>query len=341
MKTAFVTGSTGFVGLNLVEALLDAGWRVVALHRPSSNLKYLSRFGAERASGDVTDPDSLRAALPEGADAVFHVAGNVNLWSRRNNGQTRDNVDGTRNVVTAALERGARRFVYTSSIAAYGMHPLPIDESTPTVAPQSWVNYLRTKAAAEQEVRRGIDSGLDAVILNPAHIVGPYDKGNWSRMLYLVHYGTLPGVPGGRGSFCHVREVVRAHLNAIEHGRTGENYLLGGVDADYVDVVRICGEITSRKVPHRPTPAILLWLLARAMALQTAFTKKRPSVTPEIAHLMGRRWVCRSDKAIRELDYRTVSVREMFEDCYRWLVAEGRLKHARDVSPKPVQTVSD
>jgi nucleoside-diphosphate-sugar epimerase len=244
-------------------------------------------------------------------------------------------------VVTAALERGARRFFYTSSIAAYGMHPGPIDESTPSTAPRSWVNYLRTKAAAEQEVRRGIDSGLDAVILNPAHIVGPYDTGNWSRMLYLVHYGTLPGVPGGRGSFCHVREVVRAHLQAFEHGRSGDNYLLGGEDMDYVDVVRLCGEITSRAVPQRPTPAILLWLLARAMKLQTAITKKRPAVTPEIAYLMGRRWVCRSDKAIRELDYRTVPVREMFEDCYRWLVAEGKLKQVRDQRQQAVQTASD
>jgi nucleoside-diphosphate-sugar epimerase len=326
MRTAFVTGSTGFVGLNLVEALVAEGWKVVALHRPSSDLTYLSRFAAERVAGDVLDVDSLRAAMPEDVETVFHVAGNVNLWSRRNERQTRDNVDGTRNVVTVALERGAGRFVHTSSIAAFGVHSEPVDERTPTNAPRSWVNYLRTKALGEQEVRRGIDAGLDAVILNPANIIGPYDLANWSRLLYLVHREKLPGVPPGRGSFCHVREVVRAHINAVERGRRGENYLLGGADADFLELIRVCGEITSRRVPARATPWWLLRLMGRIGEWQSFINGRRPTLTPEIAWLMGLRWVCRSEKAIRELDYRTAPLREMLEDCHRWMVAEGRLK---------------
>src|SRR5512139_2269299 len=104
-ETGFVTGATGFVGLNLVEQLLARGWRVIALHRAGSDLKYLARMRAERAVGDVTDADSLMRALPEGVDAVFHVAGDVSLWSRRNAAQDRINIEGTRNMVGAALAR--------------------------------------------------------------------------------------------------------------------------------------------------------------------------------------------------------------------------------------------
>lgn len=334
MKTAFVTGSTGFVGLNLVEALAASDFRVVALHRPSSELNFLSRFDVERAAGDITDPDSLRAAMPRDVDAVFHVAGNVNFWSRRNAQQTRDNVGGTRNVVEAALERGAKRLVHTSSIAAYGMHAGPVDETTPSNAKGSWINYLRTKALAEDEVRRGVERGLQAVILNPANIIGPYDFGNWSSMLYLVHAGRLPVVPPGRGSFCHVREVVAAHLAALERGGSGENYLLGGADATLLEVVRICGGLTSRKVPTKPVSPWLLRGLARVAALRAAWTGRRPKLTPEAARLACGSMLCRSDKAIRELGYRPVPLREMLEDCYRWMLREGRLKGGKRTGPE-------
>ena len=144
-KTAFVTGATGFLGLNLVEALLAQGWRVVALHRPDSDLKYLRRLSAERAVGDVTHAPSVRRAMPQGVDAVFHAAGDTSLWSGHNAAQDRVNVDGTRNVVGAALERRARRFVHTSSISAYGLQGSRFDESAAQLGGISPVNYDRSK----------------------------------------------------------------------------------------------------------------------------------------------------------------------------------------------------
>jgi len=104
-KVAFVTGATGFVGLNLVEELGRQGWRVIALHRAGADLKYLRRMPAQRVRGDITDPASLRRVLPEAVDAVFHVAGDTSLWSRHNAQQDRVNIEGTRNMVAAAFER--------------------------------------------------------------------------------------------------------------------------------------------------------------------------------------------------------------------------------------------
>jgi len=328
MPRAVVTGATGFVGLNLLRVLCDRGFDVVALHRPSSDLSWLERIGAgdvERRIADVTDAAAVLRAMPAAPDVVFHVAASTNMWSRRNAEQTRINVDGTRHVVRAALERGARRLVHTSSIAAFGIHEGTIDETTPSNARTSWVNYLRTKALGEDEVRAGIADGLDAVIVNPASILGPYDLGSWSRMFRLVHDERLPGVPPGRGSFCHVRDVVDAHVAAAERGRTGENYLLGGADATYLELVQEIGRAADRRVPQKPTPAWVLRSVARAQDWRARLGGRRPVVTPESVELVCRRMTCRSDKAVRELDYRSRPLAAMVEDCYGWMREAGRL----------------
>lgn len=323
--TAFVTGATGFVGLNLVEELARQGWRVLALHRAGSDIRYLERFAAERVVGDITDAESVRRAMPRGVDAVFHVAGDTNLWSRNNAAQDRVNIDGTRNVVDAALERGARRFLHTSSISAYGLQRGRLDERTEQRGKHSSVNYNRSKHLAEEAVRAGIGRGLDAVILNPGAILGPYDTRNYARLATLVATGKLPGVPPGALPFCHVREVVRAHVAAFERGRRGENYLLAGTDASFLELVREIGAALGKPVPSRPTPAWVLRIMGTLGALRGALTGTQPTLTPETARQAARELSCDCSKAVRELGYRAVPLREMVEDCVGWMIAEGLL----------------
>lgn len=328
-RSALVTGATGFVGLNLVRSLVERGWRVVALHRESSDVSFLSRLGGdglERRVADLGDRRALLAAVPDDLDVLFHVAADTNMWSARNVAQTRTNVFGTRHVVAAARERGTRRLVHTSSIAAYGIHDEPIDERTPSNARESWINYMRTKAFAEDEVRDGIARGLDAVILNPANILGPWDLANWSTLIYLIDAGKLPGAPPGRGSFCHVNDVVDAQIAAVDRGRCGENYLLGGTDSSYLELIALVGELTGKPVPRKATPAWLLRAAARIGTWSAQARGRRPRVTPEAAALVCCDMLCRSDKAMAELGYRASPLREMVEDCRRWMVAEGRLR---------------
>lgn len=325
LRTAFVTGATGFLGLNLVEELLAQGWRVIALHRASSDLKYLRRLPAVRAVGDVTDAPSVRRAMPQGVDAVFHVAGDTSLWSSQNAAQDRVNVDGTRNVVGAALEKRARRFVHTSSISAYGLQRGRIDESAEQLGRVSPVNYQRSKFLAEEAVRAGMARGLQAVILNPAAIIGRYDTRNYARLVTLVAASKLPGVPPGSLSFCHAREVARAHIAAATRGRAGENYLLGGTDARFLELVREIGAALGRPVPSRATPAWLLRSLGALGALRSALTGRPPTLTPESARMVSRDVFCNCDKAARELGFRPVPLAEMVADCVGWLTAEGFL----------------
>ncbi|MEM6730469.1 MAG: NAD-dependent epimerase/dehydratase family protein, partial [Myxococcota bacterium] len=187
MKQAFLTGATGFLGQNLVEQLRAAGWSITAVHRASSKVEPLKRFDVDCVVGDLLDAESLAAGMPEGVDAVFHVAGNTSIWRRHAAIQTRDNVEGTAAVLDAARRRGAKRFVYTSSWVTFGLEHAEIDESTPQTGQLARDNYSRSKHAAEQRV---LDSGLDAVVLNPAHILGRYDRGNWSRFVTMVDQGT-------------------------------------------------------------------------------------------------------------------------------------------------------
>ena len=203
-KTAFVTGGTGFIGLNLVEHLTQSGWDVVALHRPKSRLTYLQKYPVRLVEGAIEDAASLDRAMPEDVDAVFHVAGDVSLWSGHKQRQWRTNVEGTRNMVATALAKRSRKFVHTSSTAVYGIPAEPFDETSPKLGKDSF-NYQHSKAVAEEEVANGIAQGLDAVFLNPANVIGRYDWGTWSRFIRLAANRQLLRIPPGRACYCRCR----------------------------------------------------------------------------------------------------------------------------------------
>ena len=325
MKLAFITGGTGFIGRHLIEHLLEQDWQIVALHRRNSDTQHLIRPGVQLVPGSITDEDSLRQAMPKRPDAVFHLAASTNMWSPRNRQQSRVNVDGTRHLVAVARQRQAGRFVHVSSIAAYGFHRNHITEETPSTAADSWINYMRTKRIAELEVLEAAETGLDAVVVNPANVMGPYDRRNWGGIVRQIARGDFPGLPSGEGSFCHVRAVVRALMAAYHRGGCGERYLLGGADASYRKLAGEVGEMLGKRVPQKTMPDWLLQAIARAYLWFSYLSRKEPPLTPEKIAFSTARLVCSSHKAIRELGYQTVSLREMLADCIRWLRAEKLL----------------
>lgn len=323
---AFVTGGSGFVGMNLLRQLCDAGWQVTALVRKTSPMEDIHNLDVTFVEGDVTDEDSVNAAMPTGLDAVFHVAASTSIWSGNSRQQRLINVEGTRHVVEASVRKKARRLIHTSSFVVWGFHDQVLDENTPRLENADWINYVRTKFEAEEVVRQAIaDHGLDAVIMNPAHILGPGDRHNWSRVIRMVHQNRLPGVPPGGGAFSDVREVARAHINAFHEGRSGENYLLGGPDTMFIDIVRMTGKLLNRKVPARPTPTWLLKLVAGFNALMARVTDKEPEITPEGAAMITRHIQCDSSRAVRELDYRFTPVDQLLADTCRWMRNKGML----------------
>jgi len=323
MERAFVTGASGFLGRNLIEQLLAENWSVTGFDLDISGIRSLKKQGIELVSGDICDLSACESAMPDNVDAVFHLAGNTSHWKKGDDLQTKVNVLGTKNVALAALKKSARRFIHTSSIAAYGFHDTIINESTISKADKSIINYFRSKWLAEVEIRELLFAGLDAVILNPANIIGPYDYSGWSRLFSMIYNDKLAGNLAGTASFCHVREVARAHIEAYKKGQCGHNYLLGGADVSWQNFIIEIGKLLDKKTPSRIIPPSILRLIGRASYCVSCVTGKEPDITPEKAALMSSMLQCSSRKAVEELGYMEISIKEMLSDCYEWMKREN------------------
>ncbi len=266
---ALVTGASGFVGANIVAALNQAGWQARALLRRTSSRAALDGLAYEPVIGDVTDPKSLIAAM-QGCDAVFHAAGVVaDYWSQDATLTYRVNVDGTRNVVEAALAADAPpRLVFTSSQAAlgFGKGQTAIDEThlfnlAPAVYP-----YGHSKHLAEQVVLGAVRRGLHAVIVNPSIVLGPRDVTLYnSRVILEVQAGRLPLVPPGGINVVDALDVARGHLLALERGRPGERYLLAGHNIPLLSLARQIADVLGVRAPAGVIPQPLIGPLAAAL----------------------------------------------------------------------------
>jgi len=324
-KSAFVTGATGFVGYNLVLELLEQGWQVTALHRPGAETSRLAALPVTLAAGDITEPAGLRAAMPEGLDAVFHVAGDVNMWRGGNARQNLVNIDGARHMAETALEKGARRFVLTSTTSAWGRISGTIDESVPKQGGASWINYERSKYLGEQAALAVGERGLEVVIMNPAGIIGPYTTGTWAELLLTIAAGKLPGTPGGTAGFSHVREIVRAHIAAAERDAPGECYLLGGMPASFQELCQIMAREAGVSDQIRLLPGWLMSAMARLAAPVSLITRRAPDLTPEFAAMTATRQHFNDEKARRELGFQHIPLEACVADCANWLRDEGLL----------------
>ena len=325
MKTAFVTGATGFVGINLVNELVSQGWDVTCLHRATSDLKYLRRQPAQLKIGDLNDTASLEAAMPEGVGAVFHVAADTSSWSRHNGTQTTTNVTGTRNMVNVARKRGAKRFVLTSTCASYGLQEAPLSEKSRSTAAESWINYERSKWLAEEEVRQGVRNGLSAVIINPCAVFGPYDTSVWGGVFGVIKAGKLKLIPPGAVPVNHVAEVARAHIAAAERGVTGENYILNGEPVSFATLFREMARLMGVELKAPVVPGFLFKGMARVAALVATIGGTDPEMTPEMAEILCRDNRVETDKAEREIGYRRMPLAQCLQDSYAWLKDEGLL----------------
>eukprot|EP01116_Phalansterium_solitarium_P007269 TRINITY_DN1985_c0_g1_i1.p1 TRINITY_DN1985_c0_g1~~TRINITY_DN1985_c0_g1_i1.p1 ORF type:complete len:346 (-),score=85.66 TRINITY_DN1985_c0_g1_i1:121-1122(-) len=308
----FVTGGTGFLGLNLIEVLVAKGWQVVALFRSEATAQRIRQLfpTVKLVSGDIGDLESLKRAVPQNCDAVFHVAADISTWYRWNERQTAINVQGTANVVEACLANRVKRLVHTSTWSVWESehHPVHVTDeaSAPMLGRDGFRNYARTKIQAEDEVRKGIARGLDAVIMNPSHIVGKYDTHGWAQMIKLINANSLPGVGPANGNFANVEAVAEAHVAAATKGRTGENYLLGGPHHSFVDYAQIIAKVLGdKKAPSFALPGFVLKAYAFCSEQYSHWVSGvEPKVSWEKYYIMTCLMNGSSAKAVRELGYR-------------------------------------
>jgi dihydroflavonol-4-reductase len=324
-KKCLVTGATGFLGTNLVHALLRDGWEVRAFGLEGSETRYIRELPIEIVTGDVTRESDVDRAV-QGVEVVFHLAGDTSWWRRNFERQRRINVDGVVNVANACRSHGVRRLVHTSTVDALGYNPGGL-------ADEKWLdynyggtgyNYADTKREGERLVREFNKDGLEVVVVYPGSMIGPYDFTlQYGRLFFDLRDGKVPGCPPGGVSFGHVAAVARAHISAATSGRPGEGYVCAGVNVTYKELFQSIAGCFGRPAPKLVFPRPVFVAYGYAMQALSALTGQAPEVDPGMARYMSVNAYYDSSKAVSELGYEVVGLNSMIGDAYEWYRRNG------------------
>ncbi len=324
---SLVTGGTGFIGANVVRALLQRGTEVRALVRPRSDTRNLDSLDVELVAGDLRDRGSLEAAL-EGCDTVYHVAAMYTLWTSDPRQIYESNVTGTVNLLEAAGMAGVQRIVYTSSVATIGLpkDSTPGTEVVPLQPDELISDYKRSKYLAEQEVLRYAQRGLPVVIVNPSFPVGPWDIKPTPSGQIIVNFlrGKIPAYVDTGLNVVDVEDVAIGHILAAEKGRIGERYILGHANLTLLEMFQLLEEVSGVRSPRVRIPYGFAYLSACVSEfVANVITHKPPFVTLSGVKLSRKRMFFDASKAVHELAFPQTSAVEALRKAVQWFRAHG------------------
>ena len=333
--TTLVTGATGFVGGNLARALTERDEDVRVLVRPASNDLAIRDLNVTQVTGDVLCAESLRKAVG-GCETVYHCAASYSFWSRQRDAIYQTNVQGTRNVLDAARESGARRVVFTSSVSTIGLPqhgggnpdgPLGAEEMPPD--PSHLIgHYKQSKFQAEQLALAANDDDLHVIVVNPCAPVGAWDvkPTPTGRIPLDFARGRIPGYLATGMNLVDVADVSQGHILAMERGEPGERYILGNRNLTLLEVFGMLAEITGRRTPRLRFP---YWLVIGAAYcdqwLESDLMRREPSIPVEGIKITRHPMYVSSAKAIEQLGLPQNSVEAALEKAIRWFSDYGYL----------------
>jgi len=313
--TAYVTGATGCIGRNLVDVLLENDWRVIVLHRKSSDLNKLNGCDVECREVELTDFKSVKTALCTKADAMFHVAANLSHNKIHNTKQFIDNVWGTDNLVSASTN--INKFIFTSTGAAYYCDNMSIEEIYNVKQ-----TYIKTKKMSEFIVSR-----INAIILRLPIVVGKYDYNNYSQILRMIESRKLKFSIPGTMMFAQATRVAKAHLSAYKNGKVGTYFLAGEVASWHEFCVRVAN-LMNIDAPYKPLPNWIYHVYAYVLYLKQIITGKPELFTPELVNL-----ICQKADEIdlsvdilktrNDLGYQPGKLDDALLECYEWMKEGG------------------
>ena len=330
MDLAFVTGASGFVGSAVARALLAAGYRVRALVRRTSPRSNLDVEGLQVAEGDMLDERAVARAVAE-ARYVFHVAADYRLWAPDPGEIVHNNVEGTRIVLRAAQAAGVERIVYTSSVATLRLNPdgVPADESEMLSQDRAIGAYKRSKVAAESlALQMASREGLPLVIVNPSTPIGPRDvrPTPTGRIVVEAASGRMPAFVDTGLNLVHVDDVAGGHLLALQRGRIGQRYILGGENVTLARMLEMIAGLVGRRAPRVRLPRRAIYPIAFASEAIARFTGREPFATLDGLRMAKYRMFFTSAKAQSELGYTARPVIEALKDAIAWFRQAGLIR---------------
>jgi dihydroflavonol-4-reductase len=317
LKPTLVTGASGFVGWHVAKLLIERGHRVRTLVRGSGSVPELD---VERVAGDLRDRASLDRAAA-GCGLVFHVAADYRLWSKDPGDLYRSNVDGTRNMLSAARAAGVERFVYTSTVGCIGIPPGGVGDETGTVSlADMGGDYKRSKFLAEQAALEFARDGFPVVIVNPTAPMGDHDfKPTPTGQIVLDFLkGAMPVFIDTGLNVVNVRDVALGHVLACEKGRVGERYILGSENMTLAQILGELARITGRKAPTIRLPYFLAYSAGFATTAWASVTGTPPRVPMEAVRMARKKMWVSHEKAARELGYSPAPARDALADAVAW-----------------------
>ncbi|MCM0591153.1 MAG: hopanoid-associated sugar epimerase [Gloeotrichia echinulata IR180] len=321
---AFVTGGTGFIGAHLVRLLLQEGYTVKALVRPSSNLENLRGLEVEIVSGDLNDPNLWKQML--GCQYLFHVAAHYSLWQTDRELLYRHNVEGTRNVLDAAQKAEIERSVYTSSVAAIGVGESGkvVDETHQSPLNKLVGDYKKSKFLAEQAAMQAAAAGQQIVVVNPSSPIGPLDIKPTPTGDIILRFlrRQMPFYMDTGLNFIDVRDVVRGHLLALQRGKSGDRYILGYQNLPLKELLEQLAHLTGIKAPQQAVPAWLPLSVAWVDEKILAPLGKLPSVPLDGVRMAQQPMYYDASKAVRELGLPQSSLTTALKDAVDWFVSQ-------------------
>jgi dihydroflavonol-4-reductase len=324
---AFVTGATGFLGSHVTRVLAEQGADLRLLVRATSNLKNLEGLKAETATGDLRDSASLEKAMA-GCEVVFHVAADYRLWVRDPAEMYRSNVEGTRAVLEAARKNAVRCVVHTSSVATMGFtrNGHPADEDSAVSLANMIGHYKRSKFMAEQLAMEAGRGGMRVVTVNPTTPVGERDIKPTPTGRIVVDFlkRKFPAYVETGLNLVDVRECARGHIAALEKGKSGERYILGGQNLTLKQILDKLGAIAGLPSPKVKLPYFFAY--AAGLVDQTIsgrLLRREPRATVEAVRMGKKKMWASSDKAERELGWKTISAEGALRRAVEWFRANG------------------
>ncbi|MGE0109213.1 MAG: hopanoid-associated sugar epimerase [Bdellovibrionales bacterium] len=326
----FLTGATGFVGAALARLLIEEGYALRLLCRQGNDRRNLEGLhNIEIIEGDLGDPASYRKAL-KGCRYLFHVAADYRIWVPDPKCMNKINVDGTVALMKAAQEAGVEKIVYTSSVATLGIPKGGIGtEDTPVTLNDMIGVYKRSKYLAEEAVQTMIEEdGLPAIIVNPSTPIGPRDikPTPTGRVIVEAASNRMPAYVDTGLNIVHVEDVAKGHILALQKGRVGQRYILGGQDMDFASLLHTISHITGSKPPLCKIPRLPLFPIAYIAELIARFTHKEPFVTVDGLKMSRKKMFFSSAKAKTELGYAPRPAEEALRDAIAWFREQGYLQ---------------